>query len=507
MAIKPNDKTTGFSAIPRSRSSSAHRDDVMFFRDVTMGPHEEELRFRLIHFWEARNPNSKTLIGVEMLLIDEQETAIQGFIPAGLAPTYVPHLKAGSVYRLNKFYGSMNKVQYSVADHSVTISFGWNSVLSVLTDSPVPFHEDRFRFRSHEEFEANCDLKGGLYDYLGHMKLVNGQPLTDCPMLDEVEIAKKRHLMVHVQIHGGPLVKLYIWDKAAADFCQKYKSYGRTPSAILVTTLNPKRIGGTFALTTMSSSRVFMDTDVQPTRDYLSWLASNSDIALKIDAEIVTNPEAVTIAELFTYIKKENAKVAWFECTATIDHVVSGAAWYYISCGVCHTKATKGPKSLMCKKCGKAEIAGVPEYLTKISVYDKSDQAVFVILGDAGFQLTGHHASELVANHFESNENIGDDQIMPVPQALTDTSGQTHKFLVKVSKHNLQGLTQSITVTKILPPEAPEDNANTPNSAEILDPVGEETGASMNIGDSSTEGIKRSTDSVQPEAVKRARSG
>lgn len=97
------------------------------------------------------------------ILFGCQETAIQGFIPAGLAPTYVPHLKAGSVYRLNKFYGSRNKVQYSVADHSVTISFGWNSVLSVLTDSPVPFHEDRFRFRSHAEFEANCDLKGGLY--------------------------------------------------------------------------------------------------------------------------------------------------------------------------------------------------------------------------------------------------------------------------------------------------------------------------------------------------------
>ncbi|KAL0808171.1 hypothetical protein Bca101_100663 [Brassica carinata] len=519
MAIKPNDKTTGFSAIPRSRSSSAHRDDVMFFRDVTMGPHEEELRFRLIHFWEARNPNSKALIGVEMLLIDEQRAmrymnrnAIQGFIPKRIGSAYVPHLKAGSVYRLNKFYGSKNKVQYSVADHSVTISFGWNSVLSVLTDSPVPFHEDRFRFRSHEEFEANCDLKGGLYDYLGHMKLVNGQPLTDCPMLDEVEIAKKQHLMVHVQIHGGPLVKLYIWDKAAADFAEVqviwedskcYFSHHIEPKTDWRLAYPALR---TFALTTMSSSRVFMDTDVQPTRDYLSWLASNSDIALKIDAEIVTKPEAVTIAELFTYIKKENANVAWFECTATIDHVVSGAAWYYISCGVCHTKATKGPKSLMCKKCGKAEIAGVPEYLTKISVYDKSDQA-FCHPGDAGFQLTGHHASELVANHFESNENIGDDQIMPVPQALTDTSGQTHKFLVKVSKHNLQGLTQSITVSKVLPPEAPEDNANTPNSAEILDPVGEETGASMNIGDSSTEGIKRSTDNVQPEAVKRARSG
>ncbi|CAF2156846.1 unnamed protein product, partial [Brassica rapa subsp. narinosa] len=248
IAIKPNGKTAVSSAIPRSQSSSAHGDDVMFFRDVTMRPHQEELRFRLIYFWEARNPNTKTLTGVEMLLIDEQ-------------------------------------------------------------DSPVPFQEDWFRFRSHEEFEANCDLKVDLYDYLGHMKLVNGQPLTDCPILNGVDIAKKRHLRVHVQTRGGPLMKLYIWDKAAADFCLKYKSYLRTPSAILVTTLNPKQIGGTLALTTMSSSRVFMDTDVQPTRDYLSWLDSNSDIAWKINAEIVTKPVAVTIAELFSYIKHENANM------------------------------------------------------------------------------------------------------------------------------------------------------------------------------------------------------
>nr|VDD39776.1 unnamed protein product [Brassica oleracea] len=48
----------------------------MFFRDVTMRPHQEELRFRLIHFWEARNPNTKTLTGVEMLLIDEQDSPV-----------------------------------------------------------------------------------------------------------------------------------------------------------------------------------------------------------------------------------------------------------------------------------------------------------------------------------------------------------------------------------------------------------------------------------------------
>ena len=52
--------------------SSAKVDDVLFFKDVKLGPQEGELRFRLIHYWEARNAFSKTLIGLEMLLIDEQ---------------------------------------------------------------------------------------------------------------------------------------------------------------------------------------------------------------------------------------------------------------------------------------------------------------------------------------------------------------------------------------------------------------------------------------------------
>lgn len=38
-------------------------------------------------------------------------------------------------------------------------------------------------------------------------------------------------------------------------------------------------------------------------------LDSNSDIAWKINAEIVTKPVAVTIAELFSYIKHENANM------------------------------------------------------------------------------------------------------------------------------------------------------------------------------------------------------
>ncbi|CDY09828.1 BnaC09g43330D [Brassica napus] len=451
--MKPNEKAAVSFANPMNPDaatalSSACVDQVMLFRDVSHGPREADSRYRLIHFWEARNPNTKTLIGQEMLLIDEEGTVIQGFVPAGRVGTF--DLVA----------------------------------------------EDRFRFHTYEEFKANCDSRGDLYDFVGHMKLVNGQRITDHMILDEVDIAEKRHLCVHVQTHDGPVMKLYLWDNAAADFCHKFKSYGSTPNVLLVTTVNPKHLGGTLALTSMSSSRVFMDVDVQPTRDYLEWLNSNSDIANRVAAELVTKPEIVTLEELFSYIKQDSSKVAWFECMATIDDVVQGSAWYYISCGGCNSKAVNGPTSLICnnKKCVKTEVTGVPQYLTRISVYDKSEQAVFVILGDAGKELTGKHAAELVLR--EANGGVGADHCVPVPQALLDTIGQTRKFIVKVSDHNLTGKTQTITVTKILPPEAP-----------LPSTVGVESGSSGSSGDTAGDRARKASEILEADEAKRPKSG
>ncbi|CDY72288.1 BnaUnng05010D, partial [Brassica napus] len=128
--------------------------EVLFFKDVKFGPQEGELRFRLIHFWEARNTHTKILIGIEMILIDEQGTVIQGFIQPSRIDAYLPHMIAGSLYRLIKFYGSKSKTMYRVSEQDVTISFSWNSVLSVLENYPVQFLEDRFRFYGYEEFES-----------------------------------------------------------------------------------------------------------------------------------------------------------------------------------------------------------------------------------------------------------------------------------------------------------------------------------------------------------------
>ncbi|CDY37342.1 BnaC02g33600D [Brassica napus] len=67
---KPNGKDDVYSTVLDQPTGDARR--LLRCTDLTK-------RFRLIHFWEARNVLTKTLIGLEMLLIDEHGT--QGLIP------------------------------------------------------------------------------------------------------------------------------------------------------------------------------------------------------------------------------------------------------------------------------------------------------------------------------------------------------------------------------------------------------------------------------------------
>lgn len=80
--------------------------------------------------------------------------------------------------------------------------------------------------------------------------------------------------------------------------------------------------------------------------------------------------------------------------------------------------------------------------------------------------------------------------MVPVPQAMLDTIGQTRKFIVKVSSHNLQGKTRTLTVTKVLPLGV--DNVD--------DRGGEEEEHAGELG-------KRDAEVIESSGAKRSKSG
>ncbi|CAH8308744.1 unnamed protein product [Eruca vesicaria subsp. sativa] len=94
----------------------------------------------------------------------------------------------------------------------------------------------------------------------------------------------------------------------------------------------------------------------------------------------------------------------------------------------------------------------VAMYHDEICVYDDSEKATFVLLGDAGPELTGSQAAELIDNYFEANGDMGANHEMSSPKCLVGTIGQTHKFRVKVSSYNFTVPSHTITVTEVVCP-------------------------------------------------------
>ncbi|CAN6973373.1 unnamed protein product [Brassica oleracea var. botrytis] len=247
----------------------------------------------------------------------------------------------------------------------------------------LSFAAVRFRFHAYEDIQANFGLRGDLYGNLCY--LLNQLHFNLCrwpleadewTVLEEAEIINMRHVL------------LYLWDQASKDFYKKSTSSEDTSNVILVTTVNPKRLG-----------------DVQPTINY-NWLSSNPKIAKRLNADEVTRAETMTIGQILAYIKQEYAKEGSFDCIATIDDVERDSAWYYIviACIGCQSKTIKGPYSLMCAKCGNTNISPSTTITTG-----------FVILGDAGHELTGKNAVELVNNYFEANQELAVAHEMSAP--------------------------------------------------------------------------------------------
>ncbi|CAF2110203.1 unnamed protein product [Brassica oleracea] len=429
---------------------------LLLFRHVSPGPGDSTLQFRLLHFWEARK-NVKggpdILLGIEMLMIDSEGTLAQGFIGQNLRNQYEKQLRRGSIYTLTSFYASNSKVMYHVADQRLVICISHASHLSKVEENTEGILTERFRIHSFLDFEANCDLRGDLHASLS--------------------ISVRFCAPMMTQLLGklcGPVINVYLWNEAAENFRLKFDACAATPTVLLVTTVNPKRLGGKLCLTSMSSSRVFLDEEVDPTKEYLNWLNTNPSATSTVNPVEVVKSETLTISEIAAFIKRQPAKIAFFDCIATIDDVKLGTEWYYIACKDCQTKLNRGPTTLLCPKCGNENATAVANYRVEMSVYDNEEQCTFIILGDAGKELTGRKATELIDTYVEENGGDGAELEVPLPQCFIDAIGQTKKFRIKVAPYNFTSTRLSLTATKIvssavLPPKNPP--LNTPPGTEV----------------------------------------
>ncbi|KAF3542560.1 hypothetical protein DY000_02004905 [Brassica cretica] len=114
-------------------------------------------------------------------------------------------------------------------------------------------------------------------------------------------------------------------------------------------------------------------------------------------------------------------------------------------------------------------------------------RSTFIILGDAGKDLTGRKATELIDTYVEENGGDGAELEIPLPQCFIDTIRQTKKFRIKVAHYNFTSTRLSLTDTKIvssavLPPKNPP--LKTPPGSEVgMSELAESSGGGTSASD------------------------
>ncbi|CAN7033748.1 unnamed protein product [Brassica oleracea var. botrytis] len=379
------------------------------FDSLRLGRSAQSVVGRLIRFWDSRNISKNgEFMGITILLLDELDSVIHGFIPANRANHYRSSLKTGSIVRLDRFDVARVAHTYKITEHQYVIRFIPSTrVVEVQTDTPV-IKLDKFMVRH----------------VVGEIRSVQGSDLRN-------QTATSR-VVVRLLIEPNVTVFMSLWDEAASAFRGLLKAGDKSQSVMLVTTVNPKLFGGNLYLNSTQGTRFFFDTSISEIAEFVSSIGSTppEDYTCVDTLEGVKKKELVSIGDLNTFISNSNEQTqeADFLCKAQIVGVIQKNGWFFVSCTGCHKKLEKRGTSLDCSRCATSDVTGVVSPLlnvrfrVELAVDDGKDSATFVV------------------------SNGGEEYL---PSCLEELAGKEFVFQIRVTPFNFTPNHRTFTVATI----------------------------------------------------------
>ncbi|XP_048595665.1 uncharacterized protein LOC106354889 [Brassica napus] len=417
------------------------------FDGLRLGRSAQFVVGRLLRFWDSKNIKKQgEFMGITLLLLDEKNSVIHGFIPAGRAPHYRPFLRAGSVVRISRFEVARCTNMYKITDHPFVIRFIPQTTIDEVVENAPIINLQKFMLRKFEPLQALANTNLELPDVVGQIQSVQGSDLKDATVTTRV--------VVRFVIEPRVVVSLSLWDDAAANFRGLINSGDRTQSVMVVTTVNPKIFGGNLYLNSTPATQFYFDPELQAIAEFTTSLEAPLGEAFPcIDTKKgIKKKEAVSIRELHKFISDsdEQTQEADFICKGRVVEVMQQNGWSYVSCTGCSRKLEKFGTSLRCTRCINPNITGVIKYRVELLVDDGNDNATFVVFDREMLKLTKQDAAGLTLAEINGGGNE------ELPQCLKDLAGKDFVFQIRVTPFNFTPSHRTFTVSAILDNITPE---------------------------------------------------
>ncbi|KAF8096421.1 hypothetical protein N665_0309s0047 [Sinapis alba] len=415
--------------------------------DLKAGRCSNTAEVRLLRFWEARNVRKGgELMSIDMLFVDENSTLTQGSISANRQLRFRERLIEGSLYTLSGFDVTRNNPNFRLSDAPLSIRFNEGTEFVEKKTEPVrPIPTEVFRFMPYTQLISLANTGKQLPDIMGELNAIRST-ITDC-------IPGAQRVMLTLRLESGENVCVSMFDSKALAFHTKLDSYGKEPKIVIVTSVNPKIVGGRLFLNSTSGTHLYFDTETDAGNAVFSTLAVNAADPGESSSKVVhaQKIEPMTVHELNQFINPADSQIIEFLCTAKVTGIQLEDGWCYIGCSECSKKLVREVSSFTCVSCNETNAIASLRYRVTMSVSDNTDTAAFLAFDMEMAKLINIKASE-VAQIVGIGVSASVDT--EIPQSIADIVGRTYTFQLKLTDFNFTSKHQTFTVSRIFPERA-----------------------------------------------------
>ncbi|CAN6846008.1 unnamed protein product [Brassica oleracea var. botrytis] len=205
-------------------------------------------------------------------------------------------------------------------------------------------------------------------------------------------------------------------------FAEKMTRNGREPKVVLITSINPKVVGGRLFLNGTSGTHIYFDSQLQAKNAIHSELFGDGSNQISSSSKLIHAQKIVplTVSELNQYVLSADPQVIEFLCTAKVTGIQFEEE--YIGCASC-SKKLPSHASLVIKKSAVASL----RYRVELSVADNTGDAVFVAFDLDMAKLTN----------------------IPAAEAAEVIVGSCITFQIKLGEFNFTFKHQTFTISRI----------------------------------------------------------
>ncbi|KAL0846335.1 hypothetical protein Bca101_019581 [Brassica carinata] len=406
------------------------------FDSLPLGKSSQAIHARLLRFWDSPSMNdSSEFIGINLLFLDEKDSMINGFIPGDRTDLYRSSLQEGNIYKVAHFEVERCPQMYKTTEHIFVIRFIDQTTLDEVINYGPVINDQKFMVRNYDHLNILADTTLELSDVVGEIKSVQGYGLKNTRIVSPV--------LIRFLIAPGIQVYLSLLDDAAAVFKGLLNSGDGIRSVMVVTSLNPEKIGDDLHLSSTAATKFYFGNKLPAIADFTKRGAETEDLP-NLNAEtVITSKQLSSVGDLNMFLSNSTGQDVYFACKARIVEVVSKNGWYYVSCTRCGKKFEKTATSLACNQCDNPNATGVVRYRVELLVDDGSNYATFLVYDKDMLKLTKQPAATLLDN--EVNLALRN----KLPECLAELIGRDFVYHVRVTACKFKTNSPTFTVSGI----------------------------------------------------------